>query len=216
MKLKYYLRGLGIGIICTAIIMGIALSGNKKETLTDAEIIERAKLLGMVMEEGTKESSEQEPEDKQKEPEQKSLESPEPKDNQTEGNNSGEDTPSENDDTKKASETDKPEDESSSQGTESKEDPKKDEDAAKETSSNPEAGQSSQQEASQDVVEIRIEEGDYSDLISRKLFQAGLITDASAFDNYLTKNGLDESLRIGVHKIPKGSTQEEIVEILQK
>ncbi len=216
MKLKYYLRGLGIGIICTAIIMGIALSGNKKETLTDAEIIERAKLLGMVMEEGTKESSEQEPEDKQKEPEQKSLESPEPKDNQTEGNNSGEDTPSENDDTKKDSETDKPEDESSSQGTESKEDPKKDEDAAKETSSNPEAGQSSQQEASQDVVEIRIEEGDYSDLISRKLFQAGLITDASAFDNYLTKNGLDESLRIGVHKIPKGSTQEEIVEILQK
>ena len=131
MKLKYYLRGLGIGIICTAIIMGIALSGNKKETLTDAEIIERAKLLGMVMEEGTKESSEQEPEDKQKEPEQKSLESPEPKDNQTEGNNSGEDTPSENDDTKKDSETDKPEDESSSQGTESKEDPQKDEDAAK-------------------------------------------------------------------------------------
>ena len=216
MKLKYYLRGLGIGIICTAIIMGIALSGNKKETLTDAEIIERAKLLGMVMEEGTKESSEQEPEDKQKEPEKKSLESPEPKDNQTEGNNSGEDTPSENDDTKKDSETDKPEDESSSQGTESKEDPQKDEDAAKETSSNPEAGQSSQQEISQDVVEIRIEEGDYSDLISRKLFQAGLITDASAFDNYLTKNGLDESLRIGVHKIPKGATQEEIVEILQK
>ena len=53
MKLKYYLRGLGVGIICTAIIMGIALSGNKKETLTDAEIIERARLLGMVMEEET-------------------------------------------------------------------------------------------------------------------------------------------------------------------
>lgn len=51
MKLKYYLRGLGIGIICTAIIMGIALSGNKKETMTDTEIIERARLLGMVMQE---------------------------------------------------------------------------------------------------------------------------------------------------------------------
>ena len=49
MKLKYYLRGLGVGIICTAILMGIALSGNKKEKLTDTEIIERAKLLGMVM-----------------------------------------------------------------------------------------------------------------------------------------------------------------------
>ena len=49
MKLKYYLRGLGVGIICTAILMGIALSGNKKEKLTDTEIIERARLLGMVM-----------------------------------------------------------------------------------------------------------------------------------------------------------------------
>ena len=61
MKLKYYLRGLGVGIICTAIIMGIALSGNKKETLTDAEIIERARLLGMVMEEET--SDQEKPED---------------------------------------------------------------------------------------------------------------------------------------------------------
>lgn len=216
MKLKYYLRGLGIGIICTAIIMGIALSGNKKETLTDAEIIERAKLLGMVMEEGTKESSEQDPVDKQKEPEQKNLNSPEPNDNQAEDNNSGEDTPSESDDTEKDSKEDEPGEESSSQSTDSKEEQQKDENAAKETSSNPEAGQSSLQGATEDVVEIRIEEGDYSDLISRKLFQAGLITDASAFDNYLTKNGLDESLRIGVHKIPKGSSQEEIVEILQK
>ena len=56
MKLKYYLRGLGIGVICTAIIMGIALSGNKKETLSDIEIIERARLLGMVMPEESQET----------------------------------------------------------------------------------------------------------------------------------------------------------------
>ena len=216
MKLKYYLRGLGVGIIFTAIIMGIALSGNKKETLTDEEIIERAKLLGMEMEESTKESSEQDPVDNQKEPEQKSLESPEPKDNKAEGNNSGEEEPADRDDTKKESEKDEPEKDSSSPNTDSEEGQQKEEDAAKETSSNPESGQTSQQGVTHDDVEIRIEEGDYSDLSSRKLFQAGLITDASAFDNYLTKNGLDESLRIGVHKIPKGSTQEEIVEILQK
>lgn len=47
MKLKYYLRGLGIGIIVTAVIMGIA-SGNRKETLSDREIKERAAALGMV------------------------------------------------------------------------------------------------------------------------------------------------------------------------
>lgn len=47
MKLKYYLRGMGIGIILTAIVMGFALGGRRK-TISDAEVIERAKALGMV------------------------------------------------------------------------------------------------------------------------------------------------------------------------
>ena len=47
MKLKYYLRGMGIGIILTAIVMGFALGG-RKATISDAEVIERAKSLGMV------------------------------------------------------------------------------------------------------------------------------------------------------------------------
>ncbi|WP_029232117.1 hypothetical protein [Butyrivibrio sp. VCB2006] len=47
MKLKYYLRGMGIGIILTAIVMGFALGG-RKATISDAEVIERAKSLGMI------------------------------------------------------------------------------------------------------------------------------------------------------------------------
>ncbi len=47
MKLKYYLRGMGIGMILTAIIMGIALHG-RQETLSDAEIMARARELGMI------------------------------------------------------------------------------------------------------------------------------------------------------------------------
>ncbi len=50
MKLKYYLRGLGIGIILTTIILTISYSGRKLE-LTDEEIIQKAEALGMVMEE---------------------------------------------------------------------------------------------------------------------------------------------------------------------
>lgn len=45
--MKYYLRGLGIGVIVAAVLMGIALGGDK-EKLTDAEIMARAKALGMV------------------------------------------------------------------------------------------------------------------------------------------------------------------------
>ena len=52
MKLKYYLRGVGIGLIFAAIVMGIALSKRGRE-LTDAEIMERARKLGMVEAEGT-------------------------------------------------------------------------------------------------------------------------------------------------------------------
>ena len=47
MKLKYYMRGLGIGIVVAAVLMGIALGGDK-ERLSDDEIMARAKALGMV------------------------------------------------------------------------------------------------------------------------------------------------------------------------
>ena len=40
MKLNYYMRGLGIGIVVTALLMGIALSGGK-EKMTDEEIRQR-------------------------------------------------------------------------------------------------------------------------------------------------------------------------------
>ncbi|HAU99917.1 MAG TPA: hypothetical protein DCW47_01830, partial [Lachnospiraceae bacterium] len=43
-----YLRGLGIGIVVTALLMGYTLGGKKE--LSDAEIISRAESLGMVEE----------------------------------------------------------------------------------------------------------------------------------------------------------------------
>ena len=47
MKLKYYMRGIGIGVLVTTIILVIAFafSGNN---MSDEEIINRAKKLGMV------------------------------------------------------------------------------------------------------------------------------------------------------------------------
>ena len=52
MKLKYYLRGLGLGTVLTAIIMGVVL-GKPSKNITDAEVIKRAKQLGMVEAEST-------------------------------------------------------------------------------------------------------------------------------------------------------------------
>ena len=48
MKLRYYMRGLGIGIFVTSILMALTIHG-KTERLTDEQIIERAEALGMEM-----------------------------------------------------------------------------------------------------------------------------------------------------------------------
>ena len=47
MKLKYYLRGLGMGIVFTAIILSVSHCTNSK--MSREEIIKRAEALGMVM-----------------------------------------------------------------------------------------------------------------------------------------------------------------------
>ncbi|CDC37211.1 tolA domain protein [Butyrivibrio sp. CAG:318] len=47
MKLKYYLRGLGIGILVTAAILTIVY--HTKGSMSDSQIMKRAAQLGMVM-----------------------------------------------------------------------------------------------------------------------------------------------------------------------
>ncbi len=48
MKLKFYMRGLGVGILVTTIIFSFS---NKKEKLSDKEVIAKARELGMIMKE---------------------------------------------------------------------------------------------------------------------------------------------------------------------
>ena len=205
MKLKYYLRGLGVGVICTAIVMGIALSGNKKETLTDAEVIERARLLGMVMEEEKSDSgedgSQQKESGKEETPEQNSVSV----------------TPEKEKPQEKDAQEDKPLDKADKKDEEADGKADDKESGKQEDRGQPDSGNvvSQPSGSNQDVVEVEIKEGEYSDVISQKLFQAGLIPDAGKFNAYLTQKGVDDSLRIGVHLIPAGSTADEIIEILQ-
>lgn len=201
MKLKYYLRGLGIGIICTAIIMGIALSGNKKETMTDTEIIERARLLGMVMQEDIDnppeiEEGQELPDDNLARPQE------------VQGKESG----SQADQSEKEDgSTDKQEEDNNVQGDQ---EDNKQTDNAVDHQEQPD-GDVKQPGSSSKIIRIEIAAGEFSDTISQKLYQAGLVSDAEAFNKYLTKKGADQTLRIGVYEIPEGSTQDQIIEILQ-
>ena len=86
MRLKYYLRGLGIGVLVTTIILTIA--GNKGNKISDEEIKRRAEKLGMVMKEeqtlfpekntegSTEESTEKETEKPTEKPTEKETEKP--------------------------------------------------------------------------------------------------------------------------------------------
>lgn len=47
MKLKYYLRGIGVGILVTTLILTIA--GHNRKKMSDEEVIKRAGQLGMIM-----------------------------------------------------------------------------------------------------------------------------------------------------------------------
>lgn len=48
MKFKYFLRGLGVGIVFASIVFLVAYNGKPAHKMSDADIIEKAKELGMV------------------------------------------------------------------------------------------------------------------------------------------------------------------------
>ena len=209
MKLKYYLRGLGVGIICTAILMGIALSGNKKEKLTDTEIIERARLLGMVME------------DEQATEPEAGQEQPDPKE-QAQG-----EAPGAND--SEQDRKDDPDGDGASKSPDSsdgeQEEAQGEQGDGEETApdgdtegSGEEAPDGAPEDGTDDGMEVAFEiaAGDHSEDICERLYQAGLISDAAKFNAYMTEKGVYVRLRVGVHQIPKGATEDEIMEILQK
>lgn len=226
MNLKYYLRGLGIGIVVTAVIMG-ATSGGKRDKMSDAEIKARAAELGMVeaqaegvladLEQKSPEEAEVRPEDETgavKDDEvEKSAETPSPE---------PEETPSpepEETSSPEPEETPSPEpEETSSPKPEETPSPEPAETSSPESeaapSPVPEKTPEDEKTDSADGIMIEIKEGEGSYTVCRKLEDAGLIASASAFDAYLYENGFDRKLRIGTYEIPAGSEPEAIAEIL--
>lgn len=65
-----------------------------------------------------------------------------------------------------------------------------------------------------DVVQIDITKGDDSGTVSRKLFNAGLIENASEYDAFLMQHGYDKKLNVGRITINAGASWQEIAEKL--
>ena len=217
MNLKYYLRGLGVGIVVTSLILGIGL-GSRKETLSNEEIKERARELGMVEESITvAEAAAQKEEEAQ---EAEATVAPVPEENAE-----SDAEPIVNAEPEVSSEpavstgaapeaSEKPNVSAASEPAAS---------TAPEAGATPEAGvkpvadeaeEDSGTAPEKEIVDITINPGEGSYVISQKLEQSGLIDDAAEYDAYLCDNGYHTKLRAGVHKIPMGSTREEIAKLL--
>lgn len=203
MKLKYYLRGLGTGMVVTALILGISGSFSDKGTMTDEEIRARAKELGLVerttLSEAVMQAEENEdiilPEESKTE-----ILSEEPE--------STEEASEEN--LESEQETDKQEaDEQANDKQETGE-----QEAVREEEASPEENAPFGMPAEAGTVSLQIIRGDSSVSVSKRMEELGLIDDASAYDRYLCQNGYDKKIRTGTYEIPVNATQEEIARMI--
>lgn len=233
---KYYFRGLGLGIIVTALIMGIALSRDTKREMTDAEIIARAKELGMtentrlVEPSETDENQEETEPSSQKEtvtePVKKDVAVAQPQEDVGEpskdGKESSEEQPADQAQSEPQEEPAAQKDAASDHAAQNKkseadtnEMTKQDEDTGQEeTPPTEESPEDTSQQQTASAVSITIVSGDGSYTVAKKLEEAGVVFSASDYDDYLCQNGYDKRLRTGTFRIPKGASNEQIAKIV--
>ena len=200
MKLKYYLRGLGIGMAVTALILGISFSGRQgqeAQTLTDEQIRERASELGMVdsseltlaaLQNSAQPQTTMEPEVTE---ESETMTEPE--------------ATAEPETTTEPEATAEPETTTEPEAT-----------AEPEMTTKPEATKEPEliTAPEQSQTTITIKKGSDSGSVSRVLYEAGLVENAKAFDNYLCNNGYSRSINPGIYEIAPGTSEEEIAKII--
>lgn len=187
MKLKYYMRGLGIGIILTTILF--VISGYEKR-LTKDEIIELAKEYGMVEAGEHKDPLEQvlgeiNP---TKEPTPTLEPTPEP---------TVEPTPEP---------TAEPTVEPTAEPT-----PEPTAKPAVEPTHSP-----TETPKKETLVTFTITKGMTSDSVSDLLYKAGLVDSAKKFNDYIIREGKSTVIRTGKYTVKKGATYDEIIDIITK
>lgn len=191
MKLKYYLRGLGIGIIVTTLVLMVVFSG-KKEKLSDQEIMQRAEQLGMVMaDEGQTETGTEENTGTEAQPE------------------------TEQDVQNTEAGTEENADENTENASEPETEPQTEaaaEPAAPEDTTGNVVGEVKQETSGE--VAFTVKSGESSDTVAFNLYKAGLVDDATAFNRYMISKGYDSRLRTGDFKIRSGASYDEILKVL--
>lgn len=216
MKLRYYLRGLGIGIVITAFLMGFT-KGSAKETLSDDEIIARAEALGMVQSSvlSSDLNHEEQGEDGVTVSYNTALDEP---DIAALPDSAGADQTGDAAGVVDTEATDKTADAADTVDSEKVADAAGDSEGSTKASDTDAADNSTKatDTTGAATITVTINSGDGSDTVARHLAELGVITDAGDFDRYLCQNGYDKKLATGNHEINAGAGYQEIAEILIK
>ncbi len=188
MKLKYYLRGLGIGIIITTIILSIA-SGKDSKSMSDEEVVARASELGMVMEE---------------------------KNDGLFGANT-ESTETEETQTSQIKEARTEVKETETQETESKEtESRESETEVKETESGePQTEEKQTEETEVETYTLVVQPGEVCRNVCEKLAAAGIVDDAEVLRKYLSEKNIADFISVGTYEVPMNASMEDIAAILE-
>ncbi|MDE6024506.1 MAG: hypothetical protein K2G45_03540 [Lachnospiraceae bacterium] len=201
MKLKYFIRGLGTGIIFSAIILLVSYMTGGAYKISDEEIIKRAEKLGMVQDEKDIIASPASP-DKDK------------------NNTSSDSEVVSNKTTTEASTTEDPTTEASTTEDPTTEERKTEEPTTeRQTTENPttESG-TTENPGEGDYVKatITVQAGMGSYEVASLLQNAGIIKDANDFDLYLNRNGYSTKIRIKSQEFNSKMSYEEIAKLLVK
>lgn len=194
MKLKYYVRGLGIGIVFATLLCVISFKVSGKADMSDVEVIKRAEALGMIMKTDIlkEETSEEETSEKETTTENK-------------------------EETESESETDTKETVSESKAETVAETLPAQTEPVTEAVIQTEAVTEAVTEPVKTVIEnisVDVISGMDSGSVSKLLYAAGVVDDATEFDRYLVNNNYANNIRTGNYVIPKGSSYDEIAKIL--
>ena len=227
MKIRMYLRGLGLGMIVTALVLSFGVKSENK-TMTDAEVRARAKELGMV-EESEKlkdavskeavngEEAAAEVTDRANEDEP-AEEVTEPNEVKADGTDKSEEQKPEatKDDAGKPEEvTEEPVKESSpEEKVEDNKDAAEIDNKKEEIKEAARDEKKSEDDKSKKPYNLTVERGYSSDRVAGILEDAGVIDNAAAFDRYLCSNGYDKRISVGSYQIPAGADYSTVAKLI--
>ncbi len=220
MRLKYFLRGVGIGILVTTIILTATHASERR--MSDSEVIDRAIELGMSFsashsgqQSGTEEASTDESstgqetsgddvtDDLQHDGETETeMGSQSPSETVSESTSDGEASPGKESEAVTGMTT-----QAITETTET---------TTELTTENNNAGSAAGVMNNEVTCTISITKGMSSRTVCDMLKQNGIIEDAADFDRYLIKTGYDDKIRVGEVEVNSGMTYEELTALLYK